>query len=72
MRAGDDAGGASNARHDGGRGLSFVLNRNRLNVALSRAQCLAIVVGSTRLVEVRAMLARDWATDVSWAGRLDG
>ena len=32
-----------------GRGLSFVLNRNRLNVALSRAQCLAVVVASPRL-----------------------
>ena len=38
----------------GGRGLSFVLNRNRLNVALSRAQCLAVVVGSPRLTEASA------------------
>ena len=35
------------------RGLEFLLNRNRLNVALSRAQCLAIVVGSPRLVDTR-------------------
>ena len=33
------------------RGLSFVLNQNRLNVALSRAQCLALVVGSPRLAD---------------------
>jgi len=33
------------------RGLSFVLNPNRLNVALSRAQCLAVVVGSPRLAD---------------------
>ena len=31
------------------RGLSFVLDPNRLNVAISRAQCLCIVVGSPRL-----------------------
>ena len=31
------------------RGLEFLLNRNRLNVAISRAQCLSIVVGSSTL-----------------------
>lgn len=31
------------------RGLEFLLSKNRLNVAISRAQCLAIVVGSPRL-----------------------
>ncbi|NJM67204.1 MAG: TM0106 family RecB-like putative nuclease [Acaryochloris sp. RU_4_1] len=31
------------------RGLDFLLNRNRLNVAVSRAQCLSIVVGSPAL-----------------------
>ncbi|MEB3332747.1 MAG: TM0106 family RecB-like putative nuclease [Synechococcaceae cyanobacterium] len=31
------------------RGLAFVLDPNRLNVAISRAQCLSIVVGSPRL-----------------------
>jgi predicted RecB family nuclease len=39
----------SSSSGGGDRGLSFVLNPNRLNVALSRAQCLAIVVGSPRL-----------------------
>jgi predicted RecB family nuclease len=33
------------------RGLDFLLSRNRLNVALSRAQALAVVVCSPRLVE---------------------
>lgn len=28
----------------GSRGLSFILDRNRVNVAISRAQCLAIIV----------------------------
>lgn len=31
------------------RGLDFLLNRNRLNVAVSRAQCLSILVGSPSL-----------------------
>ncbi|UJB73154.1 TM0106 family RecB-like putative nuclease (plasmid) [Acaryochloris sp. 'Moss Beach'] len=31
------------------RGLEFLLNRNRLNVAISRAQCLSILVGSPLL-----------------------
>ena len=35
------------------RGLSFLLNKNRLNVALSRAQSLAIVVASPRLAHPR-------------------
>ena len=31
------------------RGLDFLLDPNRLNVAISRAQCLSIVVGSPEL-----------------------
>ena len=33
-------------------GLDFLLSRNRLNVVVSRAQCLAYVVCSPRLLEV--------------------
>jgi predicted RecB family nuclease len=33
----------------GSRGLSFILDRNRLNVAISRAMCLAVVVGDPRI-----------------------
>src|SRR6185295_5147331 len=29
----------------GSSGLAFILDRNRINVAISRAQCLAVVVG---------------------------
>ena len=36
------------------RGCEFLLSLNRLNVALSRAQCLAIVVGSPKLAQARA------------------
>ena len=35
------------------RGMSFLLNANRLNVAISRAQSLAIVVASPRLANPR-------------------
>lgn len=34
------------------RGTEFLFNRNRLNVAISRAQCLAILVRGSRLLEV--------------------
>jgi uncharacterized protein len=33
------------------RGISFLLNRNRLNVAVSRAKYLAVVVRSTLLTD---------------------
>jgi len=33
------------------RGASFLLNKNRLNVAISRAKCLAIVVASPNLTD---------------------
>lgn len=35
------------------RGLDFLFNRNRLNVAISRAKCLAILVASPALLDVR-------------------
>ena len=35
------------------RGLEFLLSPNRLNVALSRAQILAILIGSPELVRTR-------------------
>jgi len=41
----------SSAGEYGTRGLDFLLNPRRLNVALSRARCLALVVGDPRIVE---------------------
>jgi hypothetical protein len=38
----------------GSRGLAFILDRNRINVAISRAQCLAVVVADPRIASATA------------------
>jgi uncharacterized protein len=43
---------ASSSDGDVPRSLEFLLSRNRLNVAISRARCLAYLVASPRLLEV--------------------
>ena len=45
---------ATSSAEDVPRTLEFLFSRNRLNVAVSRAMCLAIVVASPRLLESRA------------------
>jgi uncharacterized protein len=45
---------ASSSGDDIPRGLEFLLSRNRLNVAISRARCLAYLVCSPRLLEINA------------------
>jgi AAA domain len=45
---------ASSSGEDIPRSLEFLLSRNRLNVAISRARCLAYLVCSPRLLEVNA------------------
>jgi predicted RecB family nuclease len=42
---------ASSSGEDVSRGLDFLFSRNRLNVAVSRARCVAYVVASPRLLE---------------------
>jgi superfamily I DNA and/or RNA helicase len=42
---------ASSSSDDVPRGLDFLFSRNRLNVAISRAQCLAYMVCSPRLLD---------------------
>jgi predicted RecB family nuclease len=44
---------ASSTGQDVPRGLEFLFSRNRFNVAISRAQALAVVVCSPRLLDVR-------------------
>jgi predicted RecB family nuclease len=41
----------ASSAEDISRGIEFLYSRNRLNVAISRAQCLAIVVASPQLLE---------------------
>ena len=41
----------SSSAEDVSRGLEFLYSRNRLNVAISRAKCLAVVVASAKLLE---------------------
>ena len=38
----------------GSRGLGFILDRNRINVAVSRAQCLAVIVADPRIASATA------------------
>ncbi len=45
---------ASSTPADAPRGMTFLYNRHRLNVATSRARCVAVVVCSSDLLRVRA------------------
>jgi uncharacterized protein len=45
---------ATSSVEDVPRSLEFLFSRNRLNVAISRAKCLAVVVASPRLLEAEA------------------
>ncbi len=44
---------ATSSEDDVPRNLEFLFSRNRLNVAVSRARCLAVLVASPRLLEAR-------------------
>ena len=44
---------ATSTAEDAPRGMQFLYSLNRLNVATSRARCLAVVVASPELIRVR-------------------
>ncbi|MHB0665810.1 TM0106 family RecB-like putative nuclease [Roseomonas mucosa] len=50
---------ATSAAGDIPRGISFLFSRERLNVAVSRAHCLAVVLASPRLLEVPCATVED-------------
>jgi uncharacterized protein len=43
------------------RSMAFLFSRNRLNVAISRARCLALVVASAKLMDVRCTTPEEMA-----------
>ncbi len=49
---------ATSSAADAPRGMEFLYSLNRLNVATSRAQCLAVVVASPDLIRVRCRTPR--------------
>ena len=50
---------ASSTGEDVTRGMGFLFSRNRLNVAVSRAQALGVVVCSPRLLSARCNSVED-------------
>jgi uncharacterized protein len=50
---------ATSTDEDVSRGMSFLFSRNRLNVAISRAQALAVIVCSPRLLHARCSTVED-------------
>ena len=46
---------------DSPRGIEFLLDRHRMNVAISRAKCLSIIVCSSHLLESPAKTPEDIA-----------
>jgi uncharacterized protein len=49
---------STSSPEDAPRGMEFLYSLNRLNVATSRARCLAVVVASPALIRVRARTPR--------------
>lgn len=52
---------ATSSQEDLPRDITFLFSKNRLNVAISRAQCLAVVVASPRLLTVNCATVEQMA-----------
>ena len=52
------------------RNIEFLYDKNRLNVAISRAKCLAVVVASPRLLQVKCGTAEEMelVNTLCWVG----
>ena len=49
---------ATSSAEEAPRGMEFLYSLNRLNVATSRARCLAVLVASPNLIDVRCRTPR--------------
>ena len=60
---------ATSTTEDIPRGMDFLFSLNRLNVALSRARCLAVLVCSPQLLRIRCRSVREMrlANALCWA-----
>jgi hypothetical protein len=69
LAAGSGSVNRARATDDIPRGLEFLLSRNRLNVAISRARCLAYLVCSPRLLGTSKRRAVRYAVAPGHRGR---
>jgi uncharacterized protein len=52
--------------------MDFLFSKNRLNVAISRARCLALFIANPKLMEIDCSTPEQMAlvNTVCWVGRL--
>ena len=60
---------ATSSGDDLPRNIEFLYSRNRLNVAISRARCLAVLVASPRLLEIscNSLAQMELVNGLCWA-----
>src|SRR3546814_12486876 len=64
---------ATSSGDDLPRNIDFLYSRNRLNVAISRARCLAVIYANPRLLEItcRTIEQMELVNGLCWARTLD-